>query len=343
MSYGKNMLKFNIEEVGEYIRSKFFINRVDVGQSTHCVKENFTNKSAEIIKVVRNFENITGSLIIQETSFWSSSRSVTMYNDNILIVIDESMRERIDTSDVKIFGDDYIVNKLMNELKSKLIINDLSKIKWIYSDDGHWIDINVMPERMPVEEFYPFLCDKPLVEYYQDFMASNANVLILIGPPGTAKTSFIRGLLQCTKSDAVVSYNQSVLEKDSVFANFLDGSERLFIMEDSDTYIQSRDSGNTMMNKFLNIADGLISDKSKKIIFTTNLPSLKDVDTALLRKGRCHDVLTFRPLDLEEALKVAKKFNLTLDETKTEFTIADIFNKDSEYSSPESVTGRIGF
>jgi ATP-dependent 26S proteasome regulatory subunit len=48
-----------------------------------------------------------------------------------------------------------------------------------------------------------------------------------------------------------------------------------------------------MMHRFLNVGDGLVTTKGKKLIFSTNLPSIRDVDSALVRPGRCFDILNF--------------------------------------------------
>ena len=79
------------------------------------------------------------------------------------------------------------------------------------------------------------------------------------------------------------------------------------------------------MHKFLNVGDGLVSLRGKKLIFSTNLDSIKDVDIALTRQGRCFDILTFDKLNETEAQKLAKKFNLDLQSKLSEYSIAEVF------------------
>ena len=81
-----------------------------------------------------------------------------------------------------------------------------------------------------------------------------------------------------------------------------------------------------MMHKFLNVSDGLISAADKKLVFSTNLPNVRDIDSALLREGRCFDVLQFRPLTRKEALAVVEETKSTRElGDGQEFTLAEIF------------------
>ena len=98
------------------------------------------------------------------------------------------------------------------------------------------------------------------------------------------------------------------------------------IIEDCDLMLKARSDGNSLMHRFLNMSDGLVSTKSKKLIFSTNLPSVKNVDPALMRPGRCFDVIEFDKLNLEQAVKLANKFDLEIDENKDSWTIAEVFN-----------------
>ena len=97
-------------------------------------------------------------------------------------------------------------------------------------------------------------------------------------------------------------------------------------MEDADTFLESRQDGNTMMHKFLNVSDGLISAADKKLVFSTNLPNVRDIDSALLREGRCFDVVQFRPLTRKEALAVVEETGTgRVLQDGQEFTLAEIF------------------
>ena len=226
---------------------------------------------------------------------------------------------------VKLIGENNFIKTFEKQLKDNFDIAE-SFIEWMYSSDGSNVTVPLTTEKAPITEMYPFLGNKSLTDYYDSYMHSSASVLVLIGPPGTGKTTFIRGLLQHTKSSAIVTYDPELLEKDYVFARFIESSNNIMVLEDADNFLSSRNDGNTVMHKFLNVGDGLITTKNKKLIFSTNLPSIKDIDSALIRPGRCFDVVTFDYLTKTQANALAKKLDLDTPSEKSQYSIADIFH-----------------
>jgi len=81
------------------------------------------------------------------------------------------------------------------------------------------------------------------------------------------------------------------------------------------------------MKKLLNITDGLTAKKEKKVIFTSNLNNLADVDEALLREGRCYKAIHVDALHKEQAVKVLNRCDrLDLEESLPDrITLANLF------------------
>ena len=233
------------------------------------------------------------------------------------------------TTSIRSYGDAEFCEDVVEIVEENFSVVT-SHVEWVYGGDGQSVNVPLNRDRLPCDEMYPFLKDETLESYYDRYMASSANILLLIGPPGTGKTTFIRGLLAHTNSSAIVSYDAAILDKDGFFARFIESDDNVMVLEDSDAFLKPRSDGNTMMHRFLNVGDGLVTTKGKKMIFSTNLPSIRDIDSALTRPGRCFDIVEFKPLSLFDAKKLAAKLNGSVPEIGpgkvVEFSIAEIFN-----------------
>ncbi|MGR8935885.1 MAG: hypothetical protein ACU837_16110, partial [Gammaproteobacteria bacterium] len=74
--------------------------------------------------------------------------------------------------------------------------------------------------------------------------------------------------------------------------------------EDADHILKPRAEGNEHLHRFLAVADGVVRAQGRKIIFSTNLPNVKDLDDALIRPGRCFARVSIRELSQDEACRL---------------------------------------
>jgi SpoVK/Ycf46/Vps4 family AAA+-type ATPase len=281
----------------------------------------------------------TEYLIVQSNS---SGGFIVEIETNNLLKFDVNSN----TVQVRAFGDADFCEETIKVVEEQFDVVT-SHIEWVYGSQGESVNVPLNRDRLPVAEMYPFLKGESLEEYYDRYMESSANILLLIGPPGTGKTTFIRGLLAHRNASAIVTYDAGILEKDSFFAKFIEDDSEVMVLEDSDAFLKSRSDGNTMMHRFLNVGDGLVTTKGKKMVFSTNLPSVRDIDSALIRPGRCFDIVEFKPLSLFDANKLADKLGATLPNRNAgevvEYSIAEVFNKQSEQSKQTQANRKVGF
>jgi hypothetical protein len=101
--------------------------------------------------------------------------------------------------------------------------------------------------------------------------------------------------------------DRRTLENDEIFIEFITGSHDAFVVEDADHILMPRADGNDHLHRFLCVADGVVRALGRKIIFTTNLPNIGDIDEALVRPGRCFDVLRTRNLERPEIERLLDK------------------------------------
>lgn len=319
-------------DVSDYIISNLLIARHDNKKDTQHEEITVLSTRNEWITFMKSMKR---QRLIQLTN-----------NDGFLIDDETNSYIRYDVNSssvlVRLSGDLDVIDVWSKSISDTFeVVNNI--IEWIYSTDGQGIEIPIRSDRSPVTEMYPFLQDRTLVEYYDSFLSSSASILLLIGPPGTGKTTFIRGLLQHANTSAMLTYDAAILAKDYIFAQFIEGDRSILVIEDADNFLGARSDGNDMMHKFLNVGDGLVTTRNKKMIFSTNLPSIKDVDTALTRPGRCFDIVHFNTLTIEQATNLAKKLEIDFQATdgQDQYSIADIFHKQTE--APKTPKRRVGF
>lgn len=234
-------------------------------------------------------------------------------------------------------------------------------------------------------EFYPWITVS-FKDYFNEFFESSANVLIMVGPPGTGKSTLIRTALRDIKAHGTVIYKTSVLEhpefvtccgnisnahsaaprpgafgmtakdddEEVIFNEFetlkaysaKQITRHVVVVEDADLLMGKRSDGNAHMSELLNVTDGIVNRPDIKFIFSTNLDSVDLIDPALLRPGRCFDVLQFGLLTGEQALKIRemKQLPATGIELNGRYKLAQVLNNVTvEKRSEPIVKPRFGF
>jgi len=210
----------------------------------------------------------------------------------------EEVRERL----LKLVGD--------QRLRDRMFVVD-----WNFcSSQGNLVSttFDELTDEVLLDEAYPSL-GSGVDAFIARYLDARESVLILQGPPGTGKTRLVRAMLaamsQRKGDSAKVMYtaDKRALDNDQIFVDFVTGSHDAFVIEDADHLLRARTSGNRDMHRFLCVADGVVRTPNRKVIFTTNLPNISDIDDALLRPGRCFAVMTLLNLSPAEALRLAQR------------------------------------
>lgn len=208
-------------------------------------------------------------------------------------------------------------NRLLGILGEQRMRDETFTIDWCFMGGVTGLTSASFQETVdppPFDEAYPGL-GEPVTGFIERFLAAPETVLILQGPPGTGKTRLVRAILAAisrgTEAGARVLYtaDKRALENDEIFVDFITGTHDAFVIEDADHILASRSKGNLDLHRFLAVADGVVRAQGRKIIFTTNLPNVGDIDDALLRPGRCFAVVRTRALGREETARLIERLH----------------------------------
>lgn len=227
---------------------------------------------------------------------------------------------------VEVMGDQMLCDQVLDEI-SKTYAKIAVSVDWMVGGDIGSITVPLVAPTGILDSNYPFI-EEGVEKFVDDFYKSTENVMLLIGPPGTGKSNFVKYLVARSDKGAIVTYDPEIMKRDSMFATFIEGDYGSLIMEDADNFLGSRREGNEQMSRMLNVGDGLVSMYGKKIIFSTNLESTSEVDSALLRPGRCYAVVHFRKFTYAESKKFLAEHNLTgwKPVKGEEYTLAELYN-----------------
>lgn len=313
----KSNLNYATESYETYVTTKFCDHRLSNGYHTVAAKSDI-NVDVQVLKkyLAKTFTLVQSN----EASIYGMTPDMSL----MFTIEDKKWAIR-----VTFIGDPVLVEKAVKSTEETFERNPCF-IRWVY--DPQYMEFVKMPvntKHLPFQEMYPYMTES-LTDYYDRYVNSSANVLLLKGLPGVGKTSFLRGLLYHSKQSATLTYHEKILEQDRFFVDWLENDDMFMILEDADTLLLPRKEGNNLMARFLNMGDGLMGFTNKKIIFSTNLPNLSDIDSALTRPGRCFDILEFRNLNREESIVLCDKIGTSVPDGDS-FSVSELFaNKRNE-------------
>ncbi|HEX6266163.1 MAG TPA: AAA family ATPase, partial [Burkholderiales bacterium] len=232
--------------------------------------------------------------------------------------------------------------RLLDKAGSTRITEPMFSVEWTFLTSrglqSAWIE--EMADDVLRDRAYPEIAGgvRGLIARY---LAAPESVLVLQGPPGTGKSRLIRGILgemsrrKGEHAFALYTGDMKALASDAMFVKFITGRQDAFVIEDADHLLKPRADGNDHLHRFLTIADGVVRSQGRKIIFSTNLPNVGDLDEALIRPGRCFARIYVRNLTVEEAKALAEEIAAGDAEKQTRAALAFAAGADRKRSLAE--------
>lgn len=205
---------------------------------------------------------------------------------------------------------------------------------------GYYLDKGKIkaPENFNINELYNDSFNKE-DEKIQNFIKTEdkSGLVILHGPKGTGKSTYIKHLASSNPERKFVFVPANLISMfgDPAFGSFLSTlNNHVIVLEDCENVIKDRkQSGSaSAVSLLLNMTDGILSDDlGIKFICTFN-DDMKNIDSALLRKGRLISKYEFKPLETEKANKLLLKRGIN-EESNKPLSLADIFYyNDDDYN-----------
>ncbi len=142
-----------------------------------------------------------------------------------------------------------------------------------------------IPKESIDKDIYP---DIKIENLANEFMESKDSILILNGKPGTGKSTFLKYIIKNFHTKRKIAYTKDieVMKMDDFWQRT---SSNIILLDDYDLPLDER---NEVTSNILSSASGIFED-FPKVIITTN-QNITSIDSAILRPGRCFDVIEMK-------------------------------------------------
>ena len=191
------------------------------------------------------------------------------------------------------------------------------------------------------EDFFPI--HKTIVKQLNK---TDTNGLYLFhGQPGTGKSTYIKYLIHQLKKKVIFISPKMAGELDNLSMTpfLLDNRNTVLVIEDAEELITSREEvRNSNLSMLLNLTDGLLGESLGIQIIATFNTDVKNIDKALLRKGRLSTIYEFKNLSLNRTNTLLQKLGHNI-EVNNSLPVAEIFNFDKDNHYIPKLQKAVGF
>jgi ATP-dependent 26S proteasome regulatory subunit len=242
-----------------------------------------------------------------------------------------------------------LVNELFEEAKKFMYTQKkTTDICLIYNQNGELntqlveikkpkIDFNIHYN----EDFHPI--HKEIVKQLNK---KDTNGLYLFhGQPGTGKSTYIKFLIHQLKKKVIFISPKMAGELDNLNMTpfLLNNKNTVFIIEDAEELITSREEvRNSNLSMLLNLTDGLLGESLGIQIIATFNTDVKNIDKALLRKGRLSQIYEFKALSIERTNKLLQSLGI-METVNQPLPVTDIFNFENDNQYRPMLKKAVGF
>ena len=175
---------------------------------------------------------------------------------------------------------------------------------------------------------------------------NKSGLILFHGTPGTGKSTYIQYLIHCLNKKVIFlpARLASSMDSPNIISLLIDNPNSVFIIEDSEELLVSRQGGNNPgISLLLNLSDGLLGESLGIQIIATFNTHISNIDKALLRKGRLIALYEFKELSVEKSKALLGKIGIHKYDVKNAMSLAEIYNTMAEAFDYKAGRNAIGF
>lgn len=230
----------------------------------------------------------------------------------------------------------------------ELLKDILSFCEKLKKDEANKSQINLIISKPHGLDNKKISFDKPNLElnkiYNDDFLEFHQRILLVLaeenqsglhllyGNPGTGKSTYIRYLCGLVKKEIVFLPGQMAENLDNIEMTryLMNNINCILVIEDAEELIATKaGQRNSNLAMILNITDGILGESLGIQIIATFNTNVKNIDSALKRKGRLKTAYEFKALSQDKATVMLREQNPEFTANQ-EMTLAEIFNISEE-------------
>ena len=243
----------------------------------------------------------------------------------------------------------FMVTKLFNDIKRFIKrpkkTTDISLI-FMQSGELNTKELYIKKTKIDFDIHYNEEFQPIHQEIVKQLNKKDSNGLYLFhGQPGTGKSTYIKYLIHQLKKKVIFISPKMAGELDNLSMTpfLLDNKNTVFVIEDAEELISSREEvRNSNLSMLLNLTDGLLGESLGIQIIATFNTDVKNIDKALLRKGRLSTIYEFKNLTLDRTNSLLQKLGHTI-EVDNPLPVAEIFNFDKDNHYIPKLQKAVGF
>jgi len=270
-------------------------------------------------------EKFNININVRSEYFFNDNNTIINENDQIMLCLDDGLLIYKNFGVLHLYYSNRFISTKNND-KLKLLLSvaksyrkpkiEKNRISIIYNDGGGLVknSFKLDKREISLEENYndDFInVSKDLIKKLND--RNKTGLFILHGEHGTGKTTYIRYLASVLEREVIFIPPDmvDVITSPNFIGFLMQNPDTVLIIEDGESAIQQRDNIRTSgVANILNMTDGLLSDCLNISIVVTFNTKTKNLDDALLRKGRLMKRYEFGKLSTEKSQKLLNKLGI---------------------------------